>query len=210
MKTFSRLIGPALMIFIGLQVFENVVITFLLFYSWLLGVPLIDMLPPKERFKLTRKALLVGIGSGLLFFVFIFGGLSWLHVYLLDLEALRKLLLDWGFSGSGEILLVLVLLLANPILEEFYWRGYMFTKLRPHMSADFTILTTAAFYTLYHLISVIPIFSITFSLVAVIPVLLAGLFWALIREKTGSITAAIISHMLSDFGIICVYWFIVR
>jgi membrane protease YdiL (CAAX protease family) len=210
MKTFSRLIGPALMILIGLQVFENVMITFLLFYSWLLGVPLIDMLPPKERFKLTRKALLVGIGSGLLFFVFIFGGLSWLHVYMLDLEALRKLLLDWGFSGSGEILLVLVLLLANPILEEFYWRGYMFTKLRPHMSANFTILTTAAFYTLYHLISVIPIFSISFSLVAVIPVLLAGLFWALIREKTGSITAAIISHMLSDFGIICVYWFIVR
>ncbi|MFD1862863.1 CPBP family intramembrane glutamic endopeptidase [Planococcus chinensis] len=210
MKTFSRLIGPALMIFVGLQLFENVAITFLLFYSWLLGVPLIDMLPPKERFKLTKKALLVGIGSGLLFFVFIFGGLSWLHIYLLDLEALRRLLLDWGFTGSGEVLLILVLLLANPILEEFYWRGYMFTKLRPKMSANLTILTTAAFYTLYHLITIIPIFSLTFSLVAVIPVFAAGLFWALIREKTGSITAAIISHMLSDFGIICVYWFIVR
>lgn len=210
MKTFSRLIGPSLMIFVGLQLFENVAITFLLFYSWLLGVPLLDMLPPKERFKLTRKALFVGIGSGLLFFLFIFGGLSWLHVYLLDLEGLRQLLLDWGFSGSGEILLILVLLLANPILEEFYWRGYMFTKLRPNMSANLTILTTAAFYTLYHLLTIIPIFSFTFSLVAVIPVFAAGLFWALIREKTGSITAAIISHLLSDFGIICVYWFIVR
>lgn len=210
MKTFSRLIGPTLMIFVGLQLFENVAITFLLFYSWLLGVPLLDMLPPKERFKLTRKALFVGIGSGLVFFTFIFGGLSWLHVYLLDLERLRQLLLDWGFSGPGEILLVLVLILANPILEEFYWRGYMFTKLRIRMSANLTILTTAAFYTLYHLLTIIPIFSLAFSLIAVLPVFAAGLFWALIREKTGSITAAIISHMLSDLGIICVYWFIVR
>lgn len=210
MKNALRLIGPTAMIFIGLQVMENVAITFLLFYSWLLFVPLIDRAFLMKQLKLDKRGIILGAGSGLLFFVFIFGGLSWLHVYLLDIEYLRTLLMDWGFSGRGEILLVLVLLLANPVLEEIYWRGYMFNRLRIKGSAFYAVGMSAVFYTLYHLLSIIPIFEAGFSFVAVLPVFIAGLFWGFIREKSGSITATIISHVLSDLGIVCVYWFIVR
>lgn len=210
MKNALRLIGPTAMIFIGLQVMENVAITFLLFYSWLLFVPLIDRAFLMKQLKLDKRGIILGAGSGLLFFVFIFGGLSWLHVYLLDIEYLRTLLMDWGFSGRGEILLVLVLLLANPVLEEIYWRGYMFNRLRVKGSAFYAVGMSAVFYTLYHLLSIIPIFEAGFSFVAVLPVFIAGLFWGFIREKSGSITATIISHVLSDLGIVCVYWFIVR
>lgn len=210
MVNFIRLVGPTLMIFIGLQLLESVVITFLLFYSWLLFVPLIDKAFPKEQLKLDKKSAILGAASGLAFFLFIFGGLNWLHIYLLDIDSLRVLLLEWGFSGAGEIGLVLVLMIANPILEEVYWRGYMFNKLRMNGTAFSTILLTAFFYTLYHLLSIIPIFATGYSFAAVIPVLIAGLFWGYVREKTGSITAAIIGHGLADFGIMCVYWFIIR
>jgi membrane protease YdiL (CAAX protease family) len=204
------LIGPALMIFIGLQLFGSVVFTFLLFYSWLLLVPIIDRAFPRESFLLTKQGLLVGVGSGLLFFLFIFGGLNWLHIYFLDIDQLRVLLIEWGFSGAGEIWLMLVLLIANPILEEVYWRGYMHEKLRKNGSSMYTICITATFYTLYHLLSVVPIFQGVYSIAAVLPVLAAGLFWGYIREKTGSIAATIVGHGLSDLGIVCVYWFIVR
>lgn len=210
MKNVFRLIGPAVMIFIGLQLMGNVVVTFFLFYSWLFAVPILDKAFPKDRLKMTKPALLIGILSGLLFFVFIFGGLSWLHHYLLDVEELRLLLVDWGFIGPGEIALVLVLLILNPILEEVYWRGYMYEKLRRKRSALYTISLTSVFYTLYHVLSVIHIFEGGYALVAVIPVFIAGLFWGYIREKTTSITAAIMGHFLADLGIMCVYWFIVR
>lgn len=210
MKNAIRLIGPTIMIFIGLWFFENVVITFLLFYSWLLFVPMIDKAFPKEQLKLTKKSAMLGIVSGLIFFLFIYGGLKWLHVYLLDIDSLRVLLLEWGFSGAGEIGLVLVLLLANPILEEVYWRGYMFNRLRQKGTAFSAIGLTALFYTLYHLLSIIPIFAAGYSFAAVIPVLIAGLFWGFIRERTGSISATMIGHVLADLGIMCVYWFIIR
>ncbi|MBT2644409.1 CPBP family intramembrane metalloprotease [Bacillus sp. ISL-41] len=210
MKRLLLLLGPTLMIFIGLQVLENVIITFMLFYSWLLAVPLLVGGVPLERFKTTSKSVMLGLGSGLLFFLFIFGGLNWLHVYLLDIDQLRVLLLEWGFSAKGEIWLVLVLLVANPILEEFYWRGFIFEKLRKEGTAKYAILMTAAFYTLYHLLSVIPIFDGMYGVVAAVPVFVAGMFWGYIREKTGSITAAIIGHVLSDLGIIFVYWFLIR
>ncbi|RNF38999.1 CPBP family intramembrane glutamic endopeptidase [Planococcus salinus] len=210
MKNLIRLIGPTVMIFIGLQLAGNVVLTFLLFYSWLLAVPLLDHTFPKGSMKVTRQALVLGTGSGLLFFIFIFGGLNWLHVYLLDIDALRVLLLEWGFSGPGEIGLVLVLMILNPVLEEFYWRGYMFDKLRKERGAGYTIVMTALFYTLYHILSVIHLFQEGYAMVAVLPVLIAGLFWGYIREKTAAISATVIGHGLADLGIVCVYWFIVR
>jgi uncharacterized protein len=210
MENFVRLIGPSLMILIGLQLLESVVVTFVLFYSWLLAVPLIDKAFPKERVKVTKQAVILGFGSGLLFFLFVFGGLNWLHMYLLDINKLRVLLMEWGFSGPGEIGLIFVLLLANPILEEVYWRGYMYEKLRKNRKALYAILITASFYTLYHLLSIIPMFQGASSMAAILPVLIVGLFWGYIREKTGSIVASTISHVLGDLGIITVYWFIVR
>lgn len=210
MKKIFLLVGPTLMIFIGLQVLESVIIAFLLFYSWLLAVPLLGAGVPWERFKTTSKAVILGIGSGLLFFLFIFGGLNWLHIYLLDIDQLRVLLLEWGFSGRGEIWLVLILLVANPLLEEVYWRGYIYEKLKMEGRAGYAILMTSAFYTLYHLLSVIPIFEGIYGMIAAVPVFIAGMFWGYIREKTGTITAAIIGHVLSDMGIIGVYWFIIR
>ncbi|ESU31017.1 hypothetical protein G3A_19055 [Bacillus sp. 17376] len=210
MKKIFLLVGPTLMIFIGLQVLESVIATFLLFYSWLLTVPLLGHGFPLERFKLTSKTVILGFGSGLLFFLFIFGGLNWLHIYLLDIDQLRVLLWEWGFSARSEIWLVLILLVANPILEEVYWRGYIFEKLRMEGTAKYAILMTAVFYTLHHFLSVIPIFEGIFGIIATVPVLIAGILWGYIREKTGSITAAIIAHVLSDMGIISVYWFIIR
>lgn len=210
MKKIFLLVGPTIMIFIGLQMFESVIVAFLLFYGWLLAVPLLGHGIPRERLKATSKAVMLGVGSGLLFFLFIYGGLYWLHIYLLDIDQLRVLLLEWGFSGRGEIWLVLILLVANPILEEVYWRGYIYEKLRRDGTAKYAILVTSAFYTLYHLLSVIPIFEGLYGLIAVVPVFIAGIFWGYIREKTGSITAAIIGHVLSDMGIIFVYWFLVR
>ena len=210
MKLFLLLIGPTLMMFIGLQLFENVAVTYVLFYGWLLAFPLFSKAFPKERMRLSKHTLFVGIASGVIFFSFILGGMLLLHDFLLDIEALRALLVDWGFIGPGEIVLVLVLLLLNPLLEEVYWRGYMFEKIRAKSSALLTITVTGAFYTLYHVLTVMEIFEIAFTLAALVPVLFAGLFWGYVRERTGSILATVIGHGLADFGIVCVYWFLVR
>jgi membrane protease YdiL (CAAX protease family) len=210
MKNSLRLIGPSLMILIGLLLIGNIVVTFLLFFGWLLLVPLIDRAFPRERLKVTKKAVGLGVASGLLFLAFIYGGVSWLHVYLLDINKLRVLLLDWGFSGPLELIFVLLFIFVNPVLEEVYWRGYMYEKLRRNGTAAYTIAMTSIFYTLYHVITVLYLFQSGYVAVAVLPVLVAGLFWAFVREKTGSIISSIIGHSLADLGIMFVYWFIVR
>ncbi|MBM7587167.1 membrane protease YdiL (CAAX protease family) [Bacillus pakistanensis] len=212
MKYFLYLMGPTIMILIGLQGIKNIPITFLLFYSWLLAVPLFK----KEIYLIgfTRnnlwKSIGLGLSSGLLFYLFIFGGLFWLHQYFIDLEHLQVLLENWGFFGKGIIGLTFILIVINPILEEVYWRGFMHQRLKKEMKTIHAIWITSFFYTLYHFLSVIPMFQWPLNVIAVLPVFAAGIFWGYLREKTGSIYGTIVSHMLGDFGILCVYWFIVK
>ncbi|KGP71268.1 CPBP family intramembrane glutamic endopeptidase [Pontibacillus yanchengensis] len=212
MKNSIYFLAPAFMILVGLHVFSNVVLTFMLFYGWLLAIPLFQQKGEGAflGWKWSTSNVVIGIGTGLLFFVFIFGGMYWLHSYFIDLEKLNRLLEEWGFSGSGVIGLILVLLIINPVLEEMYWRGFMHERLNRNFRVWQTILFTSFFYTLYHFLSILPMFEYPFNIIAVLPVFIAGVLWGYIREWTGSIVAAVVSHALGDLGVMCVYWFIVR
>lgn len=206
------LFGPTMMIFVGLQVLESVYITFLLFYSWLLMFSLLSHSFSKKKtwWSFNKSIIFVGVLSGILFLIIIFGGLMWLHSYFFDIASLQALLEQWGFSGAGIIGLIIVLLVINPILEEVYWRGYLYEKLKLRGNPTLAILLTSCFYTSYHFLSIIPMFKWPLNIAAVIPVFIAGIFWGYIRGKTGSIIGPIISHVLGDLAIICVYLFIVR
>ena len=71
MKLSILLIGPAIMIYIGLIMFKSVPITFILFYGWLLFVPILLNIGSKsirwDRNKLLNlKSFTVGLISGVI------------------------------------------------------------------------------------------------------------------------------------------------
>ncbi|MGI8314769.1 CPBP family intramembrane glutamic endopeptidase [Halobacillus mangrovi] len=201
MKLFIYLFGPFTMIFIGLYIFSNVPLTFLLFYGWLLtGSIFLRKYLPKGS---PRLSVISGVFSGVVLFAGIVGAVTMLHPVVLDAEDIRLLLDRWKFSGIG---LVLVLLVINPILEEVYWRGVMHGYLLTRFKERIVVVLTAGFYTIYHLLSVLPFFEWPMNMVSVIPVFLAGLFWSYLRKKTGSLIAPILSHAMADAGILTVYW----
>ncbi len=211
MKKLALLLaGPTVMIFWGLIICESVLITFALFYGWLLFVPLFSSIRNKqEKFNLkkhiSRQSSSIGFFSGLICLTAIFVAVTLLKDTVFDLSDLRQLLIDWNFTGDNVIWLVLVLIFINPILEELYWREFMYNHLVSKASGTKTIVITSFFYSLYHLVSLISIFTFPFNVIAVIPVFLAGLLWGYFRHKSHSITAPIISHILADLGIMLVY-----
>jgi len=196
------LIGPSILIFIGLIVFQNVLVTFGLFYGWLLAVPLLYKV--KWKWGFDRKALAAGILTGLVSLGAIYGTVALLKDSVFDLNEVRNLLLAWDFTGAKVWILVLFLILVNPILEELYWREFMFGRLVKFGTSK-AIVTTSFFYALYHVFTVYLIFSFPFNVIAVLPVFVAGLMWGFMRFKLKSIAAPVISHMLADLGIMMVY-----
>lgn len=212
--------GPSVMIFIGLQVFSSVPLTFWLFYSWLLLVPLIDGLVIKRKtwretlnwicFHKPHHSIKIGLISGIIAFISIFGGVAVLHDWIINKEKAISLLERWGITDKGIIVMVLVLVVINPILEETYWRGYMHTKIVERKGLRRAIFITAFFYSLYHLLSLVPIFEWPVNFLFVVPVFIAGLFWGWMRHKYNTMIGTMVSHSLADIGIVCVYFFFIR
>ncbi|WP_162785185.1 CPBP family intramembrane glutamic endopeptidase [Bacillus sp. P14.5] len=102
-------------------------------------------------------------------------------------------------------LLMAVLIVLNPYLEENYWRNFIFEELKVSSSAGMAIIISSFFYSLYHLLSLMELFNWPFNVIAVIPIFLAGIIWGFFRHKSGSLAAPILSHVLADTGIMLVY-----
>ncbi|HJF31207.1 MAG TPA: CPBP family intramembrane metalloprotease [Sporosarcina psychrophila] len=209
-KLTTLLIGPTIMIYLGLIVFKSVPITFILFYGWLLFVPLLLYIRNKSL-RLDRKkhlniqSFIVGLISGLFCLGAIYGAVALLHNFIFDLNSLKQVLIEWNFTGSMLFWLIIILIFINPVLEELYWREFMYKRLIERVGVTQTIMITSFFYSLYHLVSLYSIFALPFNIIAVIPVFIAGLMWAFFRYKLNSISAPIISHILADLGIMLVY-----
>lgn len=213
-------LGPTLMIFLGLQIMSSVPVTFLLFYGWLFAVPAVEWFvikikTRKEAFRqmglvFNRKNVYHGIATGLLFFLTILLAGYFFHGFLFDHDDLQALLADWQFSGDLVIWLILVLLVINPFLEEIYWRGYFIKKLEGKRSVRTIILLTSLFYSLYHFLSIIPLFSWPYNIMMVLPVFIAGMIWGYMRYKGNSLMGSIVSHILADAGIMAVYILFLR
>lgn len=182
---------------------QNVLVTFALFYGWLLAVPL--LMKANVNLKFDRQSLFVGITTGLLSYGGIYGAVYLLRDSVFDLNEVQDLLAAWDFTGTKVIGLVLVLILVNPILEELYWREFMYGRLLK-WGAGKAIGITAFFYALYHFFIVYLIFNFPFNVIAVLPVFIAGVMWGYMRLKLKSLAGPVISHMLADLGIMMVYF----
>ncbi len=168
-KLAILLVGPTIMIYIGLIICQSVIITFALFYSWLFFVPLFSSFRNKQQVfnlknQFCRKSIIIGLISGLISLMAIYGAVSLLKDTVFDLTALRQLLMDWNFTGDNVIWLVFILIFINPFLEELYWRNYMYKHLETKTSITKTVVITSSFYSLYHLVSLIFIFTFPFNL----------------------------------------------
>ncbi|USK34895.1 CPBP family intramembrane metalloprotease [Bacillus sp. F19] len=150
--------------------------------------------------------MLTGFITGIIFLALIFGTVSAFSESFFDSAKLKKLLIDWNFTGGHHILLILILLIVNPLLEEFYWREFMYAKLNQKMGIFNTLLITSFFYSLYHMLSLISLFKWPINLLGVIPVFLAGMVWGYVRHKFQTLIPAVLCHMLADLGIILVYF----
>ncbi|MCP1310571.1 CPBP family intramembrane glutamic endopeptidase [Paenibacillus tyrfis] len=74
------------------------------------------------------------------------------------------------------------------------------------VSPAMAVFLTSLFYSLYHVLSIVPIFERPWNIVLVLPVFAAGLFWGWMRLRHASLTGSVLSHSFADAGIMCVYF----
>ena len=207
---------PTIIIFLGLIILNSVTLTFIMFYGFVcVLIPFIDLVCLKRYsvsellkslgFSNFRKTFLIGIVLGLIYLSIIYLFFSIFREYVLDIGKINSVLIQWKINNRHLYLFLFIMIFANSFLEEIYWRGYIFHKLKNKTNSFNIILVISLFYALYHLITTVNLFSLFWGSIFTLFVFLVGVFWGYLRYKFQSLYIPITSHLCANLGIMLIY-----
>jgi uncharacterized protein len=99
----------------------------------------------------------------------------------------------WAFA--------LFLSLANSLVEEYYWRWFLFGRLRLVLPRWPSHLVAAAAFAAHHAVVTTQFLPLGWGLAAAAAVALGGLIMSTLYERQGTVAGAWACHLLADLGI---------
>jgi membrane protease YdiL (CAAX protease family) len=160
----------------------------------------------------TWRGLAYGVGFGLL----VAGAMLLLYFVLLRHSTflgetpaqLRSKVEQFGMaSPAGFVSLAIFLTVLHSLMEEYYWRWFVFSWLRRQAPLLTAIVVSSLGFMAHHVI-VLDVYFPGRFLSAVVPfslcIAVGGAFWAWLYQRTGSIYAPWLSHLLVDAAIMLV------
>jgi uncharacterized protein len=125
---------------------------------------------------------------------------------LLDqpIEMMRQKLSDLGINSFGKYLaLGIFYSIAHSFLEEYYWRWFVFGQLREMTTACWAILISSLGFMAHHviLLSVYFGWSSPMTWLFSLGVAAGGAVWAWLYQRTGTLYAPWLSHLIVDAAI---------
>ncbi len=170
-------------------------------------------LPRTELFHtigIKRTTLLPGLAGGILFASVII--LLYLFVFRdrIDprpvIDKVRSLdIMDYYWF------MALFLSLGNSLMEEYYWRAFLYGAfLRRFSSLTTVCLLNGALFGLHHIFPLSQYFPIHLALLFTAGTMAAGTAWSFLRAKGYSIFDCYLSHILADLAIFYAGWNIMQ
>ncbi len=106
-----------------------------------------------------------------------------------------------GVTKENFLFVAIYISFANSLLEEFFFRGFVFTNLKTLYSRKFAHVFSAVLFALYHVAMMIGWFSLPMFLLCMAGLTAGGLIFNLLNEKQGNIYASWFVHMFANFAI---------
>lgn len=119
-------------------------------------------------------------------------------------ELIHKKVGSFGIDSAWKYAVLCVFYsIVHSLLEEYYWRWFVFRQLRQLMSLWPAIILSAVGFTLHHVVVLSVFFGTAPWLVVLLSggVAIGGVFWAWLYNRSGSIFDPWLSHLLIDAGI---------
>jgi len=159
-----------------------------------------------QRAGLIRTKGLVGVVSGVAFAAIIWS--SWIFCFQGQLDG----------SNIAEKLTALNLLehywsvaifiaMANSLLEEWYWRGFVYDQLLQRKLSNPAIVALGGVgFGLHHYFTLIVYFPLSVTLFFTFVTMVAGGAWSMMRLKGVSLVDCYVSHIVADFALLWIGW----
>ena len=151
--------------------------------------------------SLDKKKLKPVIIIGFSVFVIILIG-YFIFKDFIDLDMIRgKLLEKEGVSKENFIYVAFYISLVNSFIEELFFRGYVFGKLRENASRLFAYIYSSGLFALYHVAIMGTWFSPWIFVLAMIGLFVGGLIFNYLTEKFASMQASWFVHLMANLAI---------
>ncbi len=155
----------------------------------------LSLLRPKKKGFLPAFA----IGAGI--YGVILGGYFLLRPYFDFSKIAGSLTENAGVTKENFLFVSLYISFANSFLEEFFFRGFVFTNLKQLSGKKIAYLFSAAAFSLYHVAMMIGWFSPALFLLVMVGLMAGGIIFNWINEKLDTIYGSWLTHMFANFAI---------
>ncbi len=159
-----------------------------------------------DKNKNIKSSIITGFVSGILIF------LSSLLLYFLlnkQFEIYKSTIINKlsDFKLNNLFLYFLFgfyMFIINSLIEEFYWRYFVFNGLKIKFSYILAGIIGSIGFTLHHIIILSQYFSISLTIILSSIVCIAGFIWCMTLQKSNNIIGPWISHIIADLIIIII------
>ena len=107
------------------------------------------------------------------------------------------------------ILFALIISIFHSLLEEYYWRWFVFGKLREVVSLKTAHFLSAFTFTLHHIVVMMQFFELPWALFFSTCVGIGGCFWSLLFQKQKTLVGAWVSHAIVDIALMSVGYYLI-
>jgi len=176
------------------------------------GLPLVWMLlvergRPVFR-RPTRGALAWGLGTGLAMALGMAAGYWLLGSNPVFAKAAGELRTKWTelgvFNRPTLLAIGLSYILFHTLLEEYYWRWFVFGRLRELISPGAAIGVSSLGFMAHHVILVATYFTWPWATLFALATATAGAIWAWLYQRSGLLYGPWLSHLLAEIAIFAV------
>jgi len=155
----------------------------------------------RELFRLRRKGFALALALGAAVYAVILGAYFLLIPYF-DFSPIASLLSENAGVNRGNFLFVsLYISFVNSLLEEFFFRGFLFLNLRRRSGRTFAYLFSAVLFAAYHAAMMIGWFSPALYVLAMLGLTAGGVIFNALNERQGTVYTSWLVHMFANFAI---------
>ncbi len=159
------------------------------------GVMYLPLLCPKKKGFLLAVALGVGI------YLVILSGYFMVSPFFDFSQIAGALTTNAGVTKENFLYVSLYISFANSFLEEFFFRGFIFTNLKQLSGKRLAYIFSAAAFSLYHVAMMIGWFSPILFLLVMVGLAAGGIIFNWLNEKLDTIYCSWLTHMFANFAI---------
>ena len=113
----------------------------------------------------------------------------------------EKLTQNAGVTADNFLFVSLYISFVNSLLEEFFFRGFVFTNLKQLRSGRFAYLFSSILFAAYHVAMMTDWFEPVAFAVVMAGLFAGGIIFDFLNEKSGTVYPSWFVHMFANFAI---------